>query len=209
MQPASGFLVGGTATSTLYAPRFGLHASLTSVMGTKLAQRFPNSALIDPWQRGFKISTSPWSQEHLQFTCLPLSNSMVHEVRYGQKVSTFTSINRCSAAETAKNPRKPPHYHPPQKGFLSRLPAAWVPYAELMRLDKPAGLYLFYFPYLFGTLYGACLSEPVVPPSYVFVPSIILLAGTMVMRGAACSWNDTIDRDLDRKVASGPSHVAR
>ena len=36
-------------------------------------------------------------------------------------------------------------------GWLSQIPAAWVPYAQLMRLDRPNGLWYFYLPHLFGS----------------------------------------------------------
>ncbi len=90
---------------------------------------------------------------------------------------------------------------PPQKGFLSILPASWVPYAELMRLDKPTGFYLFYLPYLFGTLYASCIAIPIITPTSLLTTNIILLAGTVILRGAACTWNDNIDRELDRQVS--------
>ncbi|KAI7001871.1 hypothetical protein KC359_g25 [Hortaea werneckii] len=35
---------------------------------------------------------------------------------------------------------------PPDTGILSILPRSWVPYAELMRLDKPAGTYYLFLP---------------------------------------------------------------
>ena len=92
-------------------------------------------------------------------------------------------------------------YTAPQTGFISLLPTSWIPYAELMRLDKPTGLYLFYFPYLFGILYAACLTSPTTSPTSLLSTSALFLVGTVIMRGTACTWNDNIDRDLDRQVA--------
>lgn len=91
-------------------------------------------------------------------------------------------------------------YVAPQKGFLSTLPSSWVPYAELMRLEKPAGLYAFYFPYIIGICYAACTADEA--PSFervVFLAGLFLV-GSVVLRGAACAWNDNIDQDFDRKV---------
>ena len=97
-------------------------------------------------------------------------------------------------------PRYAPRYTPPQHGILSILPAPWVPYAELMRLEKPAGLYAFYFPYLIGTCYAACIADE--PPSLEHVAFLcsLFLVGSVILRGAACAWNDNIDQDFDRKT---------
>lgn len=99
-------------------------------------------------------------------------------------------------------PHLPP-YSDPKTGLLSYLPAKWIPYAQLMRLDKPAGLYAFYFPYLIGLSYSAALSpsESQIPPSTLLRLAALLLPFNILLRGAACTWNDTLDRRFDRRVA--------
>lgn len=94
-----------------------------------------------------------------------------------------------------------PLYVPPSKGFLSILPASWTPYAQLMRLEKPGGLYAFYFPYLLGLLYAACIANNIISPLRMLRESAFFLPGAIILRGAACTWNDNIDQDFDRKVA--------
>ncbi|MCJ1251390.1 hypothetical protein MMC30_008623 [Trapelia coarctata] len=94
-----------------------------------------------------------------------------------------------------------PSYNPPRKGFLSILPPSWVPYAELMRLERPAGLYAFYFPYIIGICYAACITDPTPSLTHMAALSCLFLAGNVILRGAACAWNDNIDQDFDRKVA--------
>ncbi|KAI4155520.1 MAG: hypothetical protein L6R39_001213 [Caloplaca ligustica] len=91
-------------------------------------------------------------------------------------------------------------YAPSRKGILSILPTACVPYAELMRLEKPAGLYAFYFPYIIGICYAACIRDS--PPSLERMMSLacLFLVWSVILRGAACSWNDNIDQEFDRKV---------
>ena len=99
---------------------------------------------------------------------------------------------------------KPPTCSPytsPSIGFLSCLPAAWIPYAELMRVHKPAGIVYMYFPFLFGSLFAACLSNPIPAPSQMFFANIELFAVAFVLRSVGCTWNDIVDRELDRKVA--------
>ena len=92
-----------------------------------------------------------------------------------------------------------PAYHPPQKGLVSRLPASWIPYAELIRLDKPTGAYYLFFPCLFSTLIAASFTNAA--PSVVLVTSALFFTGALIMRGAGCTINDLWDRNLDRHVA--------
>ena len=94
-----------------------------------------------------------------------------------------------------------PSYKPPQRGLLSFLPASWVPYAELMRLDRPAGFYAFYVPYLIGLGYAVCLTDVARSPSEIVHLSGLFFLFCIILRGAACTWNDNVDQGFDRKVA--------
>ena len=94
----------------------------------------------------------------------------------------------------------PAAYTPPTTGILSRLPRAVIPYAELIRIDKPAGTYYLFFPCLFSTLLAAPLAAPMPAPLTVFGTTALFLAGATVMRGAGCTINDLWDRKLDRHV---------
>jgi 4-hydroxybenzoate polyprenyltransferase len=104
-----------------------------------------------------------------------------------------------SAATDQASPR-PAAYTPPTTGILSRLPRAAVPYAELIRIDKPAGTYYLFFPCLFSTLLAAPLAAPVPAPTAVLGTAALFLAGATIMRGAGCTINDLWDRRLDRHV---------
>src|SRR5690606_29547610 len=113
-----------------------------------------------------------------------------------------TSTKLLSPATTdPSNPVPGTEYTPPQTGILSLLPRPWVPYGELIRLDKPTGSYYLFFPCLFSTLLAAPLATPVTPPLTVLGTSALFLAGAVVMRGAGCTINDLWDRDLDPHVA--------
>jgi len=90
-------------------------------------------------------------------------------------------------------------YHRPTSGLMGYVPDVLVPYAELMRLHKPAGYYAFYFPHLFGLLYGAILVRP--SPEDLFWSHMVIAAGCLFLRGAACTYNDTVDAPFDRQVA--------
>lgn len=92
-------------------------------------------------------------------------------------------------------------YHKPTRGILSYLPSSFVPYAELMRLNKPVGTLNIYFPYLFGSLFAACARYPFVTPLSILSANLKLFPMAFLLRSAGCTWNDLVDRDLDRKVA--------
>ena len=92
-----------------------------------------------------------------------------------------------------------PPYQRPQEGLLSYLPISWVPFAELIRLDKPTGTYYLFFPCLFSTLLAAKYAGSA--PWTVMTTSMLFAAGALVMRGAGCTINDLWDRDLDPHVS--------
>lgn len=76
-----------------------------------------------------------------------------------------------------------------------------MPYAELIRIDKPTGTYYLYFPCLFSTLMAAPLAAPMASPASVVGTSLLFFAGALIMRGAGCTINDLWDRNLDPHVA--------
>lgn len=97
-------------------------------------------------------------------------------------------------------PHLPP-YSDPTTGLLSKLPRAWIPYAQLMRIDRPGGFYAFYIPYLIGLMYSACVVSPTPRPIDLLSLAGIFIPFNIILRGAACTWNDTVDQDFDRRVA--------
>lgn len=92
-------------------------------------------------------------------------------------------------------------YTTPTTGLISYLPRVVIPYAELIRLDKPTGTYYLFLPCLFSTLLGASLADPLTPPLSIITTSALFFTGALVMRGAGCTVNDLWDRNLDPFVA--------
>lgn len=81
--------------------------------------------------------------------------------------------------------------------WTDALPATWRPFAQLSRLDRPIGWQLLLLPCLLGlavsrTGYGFYLEDL----RYV----LAFLIGSVAMRGAGCTYNDILDRDIDAKV---------
>lgn len=91
-------------------------------------------------------------------------------------------------------------YQRPTSGIFPFLPEAWVPYAELMRLDRLGGFITFYLPCIFGLAYATAIAA-IQPPLLLLVDrSITIFLCCVLARGSSCAWNDSVDRDFDKKV---------
>ena len=66
-------------------------------------------------------------------------------------------------------------------------------YAQLMRLDRPIGIFLLLWP----TLWALWFASGGVPPLKLI---LVFVAGTIVMRSAGCVINDFADRNVDPYV---------
>ncbi|KAH6896731.1 UbiA prenyltransferase family-domain-containing protein [Thelonectria olida] len=89
-------------------------------------------------------------------------------------------------------------YVPPTRGILSKLPASWVPYAELIRLEQPHGLYMTFFPQIIGLMFACSARPDAVPGSLLAQRLGLLFVWTFFIRSAGCAWNDNTDQDFDR-----------
>ena len=83
-------------------------------------------------------------------------------------------------------------------GWLVHLPFSWLPYVQLARLSPPAGLFLIYFPHVFGILHGAIIQET--PPLRLFQTGLMMLGASFFVSNAIHVWNDLIDAPLDALV---------
>ena len=82
--------------------------------------------------------------------------------------------------------------------FIDRAPAAIEPYFRLMRLDRPIGIWLLFWPCVFGLQLGAAFQGLSYPKgSYILLSTL----GSILMRGAGCTYNDIVDRHIDAQVA--------
>lgn len=111
---------------------------------------------------------------------------------------TSTSTTTTTATPGVPAPQQ---YTPPSTLLFRLLPQSWIPYAELMRLDRPSGYYAFYWHYLIGLAFSACITTTPPPPAQLLGLAIYLAIWVMFFRGVTCTWNDNIDQDLDRQVA--------
>ena len=79
-----------------------------------------------------------------------------------------------------------------RRGLIGALPPRLRPYASLMRLDRPIGSWLLYWP-------CAC-SVALAGVGDRWDLFLWLGLGAFVMRSAGCVYNDIVDRDLDVRV---------
>ncbi|MBB4287588.1 4-hydroxybenzoate octaprenyltransferase [Roseospira goensis] len=87
----------------------------------------------------------------------------------------------------------------PVGGWVDRnVPAPLLPYAKLIRLDRPIGWWLLVWPCWWSTAMAADATTGYWPDPVLLV---LFLIGSVVMRGAGCTYNDIVDRDYDAKVA--------
>jgi 4-hydroxybenzoate polyprenyltransferase len=85
----------------------------------------------------------------------------------------------------------------PQNWVERILPLAALPYAQLMRLDRPIGWWLLLLPCWWGLVLGQIAAGGGVPSLW---HGALFLLGAIVMRGAGCTLNDIADVDFDAKV---------
>jgi 4-hydroxybenzoate polyprenyltransferase len=69
---------------------------------------------------------------------------------------------------------------------------------RLARFDRPIGAWLLLFPCWWGLALGHLSQGDGVPNIWYLV---LFLVGAVVMRGAGCTYNDIVDRDIDAGVA--------
>ena len=85
----------------------------------------------------------------------------------------------------------------PTRHWTHRLPGGWGPFAELSRLDRPVGYWLLALPGWVGIAFALMWREA--EWSHLWLAGLILV-GAIAMRGAGCTYNDIVDRDLDAQV---------
>jgi len=79
-----------------------------------------------------------------------------------------------------------------RRGFIGALPPRLRPYASLMRIDRPIGTWLLYWPCAWSVALAGVGGR---------WPLFLWFAlGAFAMRSAGCVYNDIVDKDLDKSV---------
>jgi 4-hydroxybenzoate polyprenyltransferase len=79
-----------------------------------------------------------------------------------------------------------------RRGFIGALPPRLRPFASLMRLDRPIGTWLLYWPCAWSVALAGVRGR--------WDLFLWLALGAFAMRSAGCVYNDIVDRDLDKRV---------
>lgn len=78
------------------------------------------------------------------------------------------------------------------------LPPALKPYAQLARLDRPIGWWLLLLPCWWSLALASGAAGHAFPSPWY---ALLFFVGAVAMRGAGCTYNDIVDRDIDAAVA--------
>jgi 4-hydroxybenzoate polyprenyltransferase len=79
-----------------------------------------------------------------------------------------------------------------RRGFIGALPRRVRPYASLMRLDRPIGTWLLYWPCAWSVALAGVSGR--------WTLFLWLALGAFTMRSAGCVYNDIVDGDIDRQI---------
>ncbi len=82
--------------------------------------------------------------------------------------------------------------------WVDGLAPRWMqPYLRLARFDRPIGAWLLLIPCWWSAGLAAIAARAPWPNPWHL---ILFFVGAFVMRGAGCTWNDIVDRNLDARV---------
>ena len=81
--------------------------------------------------------------------------------------------------------------------WVERLPPSWLPYAQLMRLDRPMPVWLLLLPCWWSLALAKIFAGGSLPNLWL---ALLFFIGSIVMRGAGCVVNDLADQDIDAMV---------
>lgn len=87
------------------------------------------------------------------------------------------------------------------RSWVDGAPRKAQPYLRLMRLDRPIGTWLLFLPCVFGLALGAAFQFRGLGTTHDLALVVLFGIGALVMRGAGCTYNDIIDKDIDAAVA--------
>ena len=84
------------------------------------------------------------------------------------------------------------------RNWLDRFAPVWLtPYGRLARWDRPIGWWLLLWPCWWSAALAAIAAGRTFP---LLSHLLLFLIGAIAMRGAGCTYNDLVDRDLDAHV---------
>src|SRR5690606_39810884 len=89
--------------------------------------------------------------------------------------------------------------------WVDRHAPHWLkPYARLARWDRPIGFWLLYWPCVWGLALAAVAAPE---RGFDWLAALLMLVGAILMRGAGCTFNDIVDRDIDMRSEEHTSEL--
>ena len=85
-----------------------------------------------------------------------------------------------------------------RRGLIGALPARARPLASLIRLDRPIGAWLLFWPGAWAVALAGMTGGGTGAQGWALIGWLAL--GAFAMRSAGCVYNDIVDRDLDKAV---------
>ena len=85
-----------------------------------------------------------------------------------------------------------------QRGLIGALPGPIRPYASLIRLDRPIGVWLLFWPGAWAIALAGMGGGIGHPLGWTLIGWFAL--GAFAMRSAGCVYNDIVDKELDAQV---------
>ncbi|KAG0136504.1 UbiA prenyltransferase family-domain-containing protein [Tuber indicum] len=164
-----------------------------------MAVRFPRLGMRAPSQAIYQINRTPSRLSPRNLTTVTRPSSILLHKPLPNAISRISTTTATTTPPTSQIP--PEIYEPPKSGLLSHFPRKAIPYAELIRLDKPTGTIYLFLPCLWSTLLAGTLTDPVTPLPTVLGTTFLFATGALIMRGAGCTINDILDRNIDLHVS--------
>ncbi|OIT04947.1 PREDICTED: 4-hydroxybenzoate geranyltransferase 2 [Nicotiana attenuata] len=163
--------------AAVYSPRDQTNPSPTA----------PHSLLINPFQSSSSDHYIPNSNFEKSLTYYYSPHSSRIELSGYRQVLHFSTL--------ANSEEEKKHEQQKHSWIDTYLPQIIRPYAHLARLDKPIGTWLLAWPCMWSIALAAT------PGSLPDVKMMTLFGcGALLLRGAGCTVNDLLDRDIDTKV---------
>ncbi|OTA81550.1 hypothetical protein M434DRAFT_85456 [Hypoxylon sp. CO27-5] len=113
-------------------------------------------------------------------------------------------MNPSHRSVVSSGPSKTPNCLAQQYGgshtgsWVGHLPSTWIPYVQLARLSPPAGVFLVFFPHLFGIIHAAIMQRSSIQPT--LRACALMMGASFFLSNAIHGWNDLVDAPVDKLV---------
>lgn len=158
------------------------------LFNTRLTTSSSNSLVVKP--NYFKTrSTSAL----VPFKCFKSESTIFNISTHTRCVPQYTNLLNQNYSTTQR--RENTDKYDKSRALTTQMAQAISPYVRLMRMDRPIGTYLLYWPCAWSIALSA--NAGCWPDFYMLG---LFATGALIMRGAGCTINDLWDRDIDKKV---------